>query len=307
MRSNPFAAGPAWHAGPLVGFDLETTGVNTTTDRVVTAAVVYLDEAGEVSRSKQWLVDPVVRIPEPAAAVHGITTRLARADGMPTDVAVPQILAELEYAWRAGLPVVVFNAPYDLTLLDAEVARCGLPRLTTRRWWPTAWVVDPLVLDRGLDRYRRGKRTLAATAEHYAVSAGPAHDAAGDAVTAAAVARAMAAEFDLIAPADAQTLHSAQVGWHHDWAVHLQAYARSRGRSGAVVDRSWPLRAPVVGRHRAPEDDVGTAGSGVHRAAGEPPAAVPATAAPTHATAEPTSAPPVPATGPSWPALHRAA
>lgn len=300
MRSNPFAAGPAWHAGPLVGFDLETTGVNTTTDRVVTAAVVYLDEEGRVSRSKQWLVDPVVAIPAPAAAVHGITTRQARADGLPTDVAVPQILAELEYAWRSGLPVVIFNAPYDLTLLDAEVARCGLPRLTTRRWWPTAWVVDPLVLDRGLDRYRRGKRTLAATAEHYGVSAGPAHDAAGDAVTAAAVARAMAAEFDLIAAADAETMHSAQVGWHHDWAVHLQAYARSRGRSGAVVDRSWPLRAPVVGRHRAPENDVGASGMGRHRPVGDSPAAVPPTAG---------TAPvaPGPTTGQSWPAERRAA
>ena len=289
MRSNPFAAGPAWHAGPLVGFDLETTGVDTTTDRVVTAAVVHVDQDGAVVRSRQWLVDPVRAIPAAASAVHGITTRVARTSGVPTDVAVPQIISELEAAWRAGLPVVIFNAPYDLTLLDAEAARCGLPRLATREWWPSAWVVDPLVLDRGLDRYRSGKRTLAATAEHYQVVAGPAHSAIGDAVTAAAVARAMAAEFDLITGADAQTLHSAQVGWHHDWAVHLQAYARSRGRAGAVVDKAWPLRAPVVGRHRAPQDQPDAGRTGRHRAVEEAPAALP-TAAP----------------GP-WPTLHRAA
>lgn len=271
MRSNPFATGPAWHAGHLVGFDLETTGVDTTTDRVVTAAVVHLDRSGVVSRSRQWLVDPVRPIPAAASAVHGISTERARASGLPTTVAVPQIIAELEEAWRAELPVVIFNAPYDLTLLDAEAARCGLPRLATRAWWPAAWVVDPLVLDRGLDRYRSGKRTLAATAEHYRVEAGPAHSAVGDAVTAAAVARAMAAEFELIAGTDARTLHSAQVGWHHDWAVHLQAYARSRGRTGAVVDKAWPLRAPVVGRHRAPEDDAAASLVGRHRAIEQPP------------------------------------
>lgn len=300
MRSDPFAPGPAWHAGRLVGFDLETTGVNTTIDRVVTAAVVHLDQGGRISRSRQWLVDPVRPIPAAAAAVHGITTDQARAAGVPTDVAVPQIVAELEYAWRAGLPVVIFNAPYDLTLLDAEVVRCGLPRLATRSWWPTAWVVDPLVIDRGLDRYRPGKRTLAATAEHYQVSAEPAHNAVGDAVTVARVARAMVGEFDLIAGTDAQTLHSAQVGWHHDWAVHLQAYARSRGRAGAVVDRVWPLRPPVVGRHRAEEGTVDATGAYRRRAAGDAPSA-----AQWSAGAQP--AQPLSPERPSWQALHRAA
>jgi DNA polymerase-3 subunit epsilon len=255
-----------WHAGPLVGFDLETTGVDTTTDRVVTAAVVHLDPDGTVTKLRQWLVDPVIDIPAPATAVHGISTRHARSHGMSAASAVPDIIADLESAWRAGLPVVIFNSPFDLTLLDAEAVRCGLPRLATRSWWPTAWVVDPLVLDRGLDRYRPGKRTLAATAEHYRVAAEPAHCAVGDAITAAAVARAMAAEHGLIAGTDAQTLHSAQLGWHHDWAVHLQAYARSRGHVGAVVDKAWPLRPPVVGRHRAAEDGAGPPYVGRHRA-----------------------------------------
>ena len=251
--SNPFASGPAWHAGGLVGFDLETTGVDTTTDRVVSAAVVHVAPDGVVVRSREWLVDPGRSIPAEAAAVHGVSTGDVRAHGVSTAVAIPGIIGELAAAWAAGLPVVIFNAPYDLTLLDAEAVRSGLPRLATRPWWPSAWVIDPLVLDRGLDRCRPGKRTLGATAAHYAVPAEHAHSAPGDAVAAAAVARAMAAEFDLIRNADAQTMHSAQVGWHHDWAVHLQAYARSRGRAGAVVDRSWPLRPPVVGRHRAPD------------------------------------------------------
>lgn len=265
--TDPFASGPAWHSGTLVGFDLETTGVDTTTDRVVTAAVVQVTPTGEVVRSQHWLLDPGVPIPAAASAVHGVSTAAARAAGVPPGQAVAEIIAELEGAWRSGLPVVIFNAPYDLTLLDAEAARHRLPRLATRPWWRDAFVVDPLVIDRGVDRYRKGKRTLAATADHYRAKATDAHSALGDALAAVAVARAMAAQHGLLAGADAHTLHSAQVGWHHDWAVHLQAYLCSRGEVGTVIDKAWPIREPVVGRHRAPEARARPAGTGRHRAA----------------------------------------
>ncbi|SDP30625.1 DNA polymerase-3 subunit epsilon [Nakamurella panacisegetis] len=257
---DPFAQGPAWHAGTLVGFDLETTGVDTTTDRIVTAAVVHVGPDGRVQRSMSWLVDPGVPIPPAATAVHGVTTGQARASGQASSVAVAEIIGELEAAWRSGSPVVIFNAPYDLTLLDAEAARSRLPRLATRTWWTDAHVVDPLVMDRGLDRFRAGKRTLGATAEHYRAEARDAHSALGDAIAAVSVARAIAERHRLIEAADAHTMHSAQVGWHFDWAVHLQAHLRSKGRADVEIDRSWPLRRPVVGRHRAPEP------AGRHRA-----------------------------------------
>lgn len=262
---NPFAPGPAWHAGTLVGFDLETTGVDTTTDRVVTAAVVHVNPIGEILRARQWLLDPGVRIPAAASAVHGISTEQARAGGGCSGAGVAEIIAELEAAWRSGLPVVIFNAPYDLTLLDAEAARYRLPRLATRAWWRDAVVVDPLVIDRGVDRYRKGKRTLGATAEHYRADAKDAHSAVGDAIAAVAVARAIAREHQLVGGADAPTLHSAQIGWHFDWAVHLQAYLCSKGKAGTVIDKAWPLREPMVGRHRAPESGGPVTEAGRHR------------------------------------------
>ncbi len=248
---NLFARGPAWHAGTLVGFDLETTGVDTTTDRVVTAAVVHVDAGGSVTRIREWLVDSGVRIPAAAGAVHGVSTEMARA-GLPARQALAEIVDELRTAWQAGLPVVVFNAPYDLTLLDAEAVRSGLPRLRTQPWWRSATVVDPLVLDRGLDRYRRGKRTLGATAEHYGIPPFAAHSATADAVAAVAIARAVATRHPAIRSVDARALHRAQVRWHRTWAKRLRRYLRSKGRTDAEVDTAWPLRDPVVGRHRAP-------------------------------------------------------
>lgn len=261
-----FAPRPAWHAGTLVGFDLETTGVDTSTDRVVTAAVVHVNPKGEVVRSRHWLLDPGVRIPAAASAVHGVSTEQARADGVCSGQAVAEIIAELEAAWRSGLPVVIFNAPYDLTLLDAEAARYRLPRLATRSWWSDARVVDPLVIDRGVDRYRKGKRTLGATAAHYGAEARDAHSALGDAVAAVAVARAIADEHQMIGGVDASALHNAQIGWHRDWAVHLEAYLCSKGNEDTVIDKSWPVREPMVGRHRAPDGDAAPFNAGRHHA-----------------------------------------
>ena len=48
----------------IVGvFDLETTGVDVTADRIVTAHVGLLDASGRVIRARDWLADPGVEIP----------------------------------------------------------------------------------------------------------------------------------------------------------------------------------------------------------------------------------------------------
>ncbi len=48
----------SWHQGPLVGFDLETTGTDVESDRIVTAALVRLEPDGTVSEQRTWLLDP---------------------------------------------------------------------------------------------------------------------------------------------------------------------------------------------------------------------------------------------------------
>lgn len=243
VSSAPPVAPVRWHTGTLVGFDLETTGTDPLTARAVTAAVVYVRPDGTADpRSQRWLIDPGIRIPEQATAVHGITTEHARANGIPVGQAVLQIAAALQSAWTARCPIVVFNAAYDLTLLDASLARHGLPRLAERLGWPTAVIVDPLVIDRAVDRYRRGKRTLQAAAAHYGVTATDAHSADGDAVAACLVARAIAAGYPEVGNAPADALHRQQAEWSRMWAAHFQAYLRSRGSADAVIDGTWPLR-----------------------------------------------------------------
>lgn len=72
----------SWISGPLLAFDLETTGTDVETDRIVTAAVVRLEADGSVSAELTWLLDPGVAIPEQASAIHGISTERAREHGL---------------------------------------------------------------------------------------------------------------------------------------------------------------------------------------------------------------------------------
>ncbi|MBN9612463.1 MAG: 3'-5' exonuclease, partial [Actinobacteria bacterium] len=175
---------PLW-ASQLAVFDTETTGVDPAQARVVSATIALLGGDGQVSERYDWLVDPGVEIPEGAARVHGITTEVARASGVDAAVGVGQIIAQLFDMIERGYPVVVYNAPYDLTLLHAEAARHGIT-------WPglPSPVLDPLILDKQMDRFRKGKRTLEVVAQHYGVSLGTAHDAGEDAIAAGRVAQA---------------------------------------------------------------------------------------------------------------------
>ncbi|HEU4849297.1 MAG TPA: hypothetical protein VFS93_02700, partial [Terrimesophilobacter sp.] len=60
-----------WY-GTLGVFDLETTGIDVRTSRIVSANVSVIDAAGAVIERTDWLADPGIEIPPQASAVHGI-------------------------------------------------------------------------------------------------------------------------------------------------------------------------------------------------------------------------------------------
>ncbi|GAA1123251.1 hypothetical protein GCM10009577_53100 [Streptomyces javensis] len=112
-----------WHRGLLIGFDLETTGTDPRTARIVTAAVVEV-RGGEPVGRREWLADPQVPIPEDAVAVHGITGERAAAEGRPAREVVEEVAEVLVAHWRAGAPVVAYNAAfYPRTPHASQVSR----------------------------------------------------------------------------------------------------------------------------------------------------------------------------------------
>jgi DNA polymerase III subunit epsilon len=218
-------------------FDLETTGINVETSRVVSAHVGVIAPDGTVIDSTDWLADPGVEIPIQASAVHGITTERARAEGRPAREVVGEIVAALSNLFSRGIAVTIYNAPYDLTLLNRDAVRNGVTPLVS-----PAPVVDPLVVDKAMDRFRRGKRTLEVSAIHYGVPLLDAHTAGADAVAAGRVAQAIAARYAAELPTDAMELHALQIGWYAEQSASFQDYMRRTKDPAFTASLGWPER-----------------------------------------------------------------
>jgi DNA polymerase-3 subunit epsilon len=224
----------------MVAFDLETSAPSPEDARIVTACVVHVG-GGLPTETREWLVNPGVEIPEGATAVHGITTERARAEGVDPTVAVREITDALTDAWSAGLPVVAFNAAYDLTVLDREIARHHDTTFTV-----AGPVIDPYVIDREVDKYRKGSRTLTAQAEHYRVSLDGAHDATADAVCAARLVWRIGCMFPTVAGLSLPDLHAAQEKWHAARQADFAAYLKRVGKPADDVCGEWPMRSRTL-------------------------------------------------------------
>lgn len=242
-----------WHQGVMVAWDCESTGVDVESDRIVTSSVVRI-EPGCEPLIRSTVINPGVEVPEAAAEVHGWTTERVRAEGVEPATELEWIAADLAAALTAGIPLVIANAPYDLTLLDRELRRHNLPTLTDRLdGRPIGPVIDPMCIDKALDRYRPGKRKLTDLCATYGAKITDAHDCTADALAAARVAfrlgqRAQQALVDPLSVVDVYSdrrypdrivrgfqefakltlaeVHAAQVGWYAGQAAGLADYWR---------------------------------------------------------------------------------
>ncbi|MEU3827459.1 3'-5' exonuclease [Streptomyces sp. SID486] len=236
----------SWTSQPLVAFDLETTGTDIESDRIVTAAVVAVEPDGRLPEPRTWLLDPGVAIPQQASAIHGISTSHAREHGMPAAPAIEEITAAITEVLNSGTPLVVMNARYDLSLLDRECRRHGIKPWGDRLSGEASPVIDPLVLDKHVDRYRKGSRNLQALCAHYGVTLQDAHNAVADAVAAARAARSMGVRHTAIGALALADLHDLQIRAAAEQAASLQKYLRRTSDPEATVEPAWPF-IPYVG------------------------------------------------------------
>tara|TARA_R110002049_G_scaffold25194_6_gene88594 strand:- start:2589 stop:3416 length:828 start_codon:yes stop_codon:yes gene_type:complete len=105
---------------PIVFFDLETTGVNIATDRIVEIAILKVFPNGN-KESKTWLVNPEREIPQASIDVHGITNEKVAAE--PTFKELAQEVSKM----IAGCDLAGFNSNrFDIPLLAEELMRAGI-------------------------------------------------------------------------------------------------------------------------------------------------------------------------------------
>lgn len=223
---------PYWKL-PLLSLDTETTGVDSFTDRVVTCNITYDYATGVEPKIYDWIINPGVDIPEGASAVHGITNQVAQEQGAEPAYALRNIAEHLN-AWAdLRLPIVVYNAPFDLTLLRSEFDRYGIECRN-----PFDRVIDPLVLDKGIDKYRKGSRKLTDTALHYGIILENAHSADADSMASVLIARAIGEKYEINVPIS--EVHDTQKLWKADQAASFEKYLRKSKDPNAVISREWP-------------------------------------------------------------------
>jgi DNA polymerase-3 subunit epsilon len=156
----------------LVFFDLETTGVSPTDDRIIDIALLKrLPGGGEESLAS--LVDPGMPIPPESIAVHHITDEMVRGQPSFKDLA-PRLLSFIGDADLGGFGILRFDVP----LLQVEFRRAGIELpMEGRR------LVDALAVF-----HRMEPRNLAAAYKFYCGKPFPeAHRAEPDARAAAEV------------------------------------------------------------------------------------------------------------------------
>jgi DNA polymerase-3 subunit epsilon len=222
----------------MASFDVETTGKDPATARIVTASVVTTTRP--TSGVQSWLADPGVEIPDEAAAIHGVTTEHARQHGSPARLVALEVAHALIDAWSLGRPVVIYNAPYDLTVVDRELRRYGYDGLAIG-----GLVIDSLVLDKAMDRYRKGSRRLVDVAKHYGITLTEedAHTSTGDCLAAARVAWKLATIFyDEIGSMEPDELMAYQASAYRRQALSFQEHLRRQGKPADDVSTEWPIR-----------------------------------------------------------------
>lgn len=105
---------------PIVFFDLETTGIQIASDRIVEISILKIFQNGN-KESKTWLVNPEMEIPKEASDIHGITNEKVVTE--PTFNELAQEVSEM----IEGCDLAGFNSNrFDIPLLAEEMLRAGV-------------------------------------------------------------------------------------------------------------------------------------------------------------------------------------
>lgn len=176
----------AWNEIPIAMLDVETTGLNVESDRVIEVGIV-VGLRGEVLKKHNWMIQPGMPISPDASAVHHITD--ADVKDAPRFEAVA---AEILDALRGCVPAA-YNATFDKGFMLMEFGRAGValeghPELRRIVEW-----LDPLVWARALFADEKS-RTLGDMAARFGVPLENAHRATDDAEAALHVLYKMGAD-----------------------------------------------------------------------------------------------------------------
>lgn len=136
---------------PIVFFDLETTGVDVATDRIVEISMLKVSPDGQ-ELTKTWRVNPERPIPAETTAIHGISDEDVK--DKPT---FKQLAREVD-SFIQGCDLAGYNSnKFDIPILAEELLRAGLRFSLDKRE-----IIDVQVIFHKMEQ-----RTLAAAYQFY--------------------------------------------------------------------------------------------------------------------------------------------
>lgn len=236
-----------WTNLPLLGFDTETTGVEETA-LILSGTIVY-GQPGHPPEPHTVYLDHAVPITN--SHIHGLTQEFLADNGVPPADGLEEICLLVAAELEIGRPLVGMNLEFDLTRLDRNCRRYGVKPLSDR--CDLQPVIDAYVLDKGVDRYRKGGRKLVDLAALYRVPWDPAaaHTSEADAIAALRVAWRIGRMYPALGQLPLDQLHLLQTIWKRQQDVSLAAYKKRNNQPYDGLTGDWPIRLP------APEPEMG--------------------------------------------------
>jgi len=152
---------------PLVFFDLETTGINISRDKIVEASFLKVYPNGK-EEIRTYRINPEMHIPEESTAIHGITDEDVK--DCPTFKQLAKTLAD----FLEGCDMAGFNSSrFDVPMLAEEFLRAGVEFDISKREFVDVQIIF----------HKKEQRTLEAAYRFYCdKELDNAHSAEADAV-----------------------------------------------------------------------------------------------------------------------------
>ncbi|MDA0596036.1 MAG: exonuclease domain-containing protein [Chloroflexi bacterium] len=203
----------SWTDTPVMVLDFETTSADPCTTRPVQIGYAIFDPSdNSFTNELNSIVATGVRSHWQALKVHGITDARILEEGVPVKEAFESFIETITK--YSDYPIMMYNAPFDFTILNQECKRHGLqlPKLS---------VLDPLVWAR---KFYSGPRDLVAMAQKFGIPHANAHDALADVRTTAKVALSITHANSTLGTASVKELQSLQKEWSRgSWPERLCA------------------------------------------------------------------------------------
>ena len=196
-----------------LAFDTETTGLRSDA-RIVELAVAYFTNGEVVETWESLFFPPSVDLDDPdvmvAFEINHIDPDLLEHEKT-FEEKIEEILKVLagEEIW------VAHNTPFDLRMLGYEFhhARTEMPQ--------PKYAMDTMMIDKAIDKYRKGRRTLEVTAPIWGVQfEGPAHRALTDAIACGRLFWAMTQSGRV--PPNLDAMHGLQAKARKEWDEYTQ-------------------------------------------------------------------------------------